>query len=59
MKNPFKKAFKTINAHVKKTELENEFIPKYGIIQGDRKRFWDNYDIQLVNKISQIKNETL
>lgn len=28
---------------------------KLGITHGDRKKFWDHYDGNLVNKISEIK----
>lgn len=57
MKNPFKKVFKTLNSHVKQTQLENVFIPNNGLRHGDLKRYWDSYDAELVNRISEIKNE--
>lgn len=57
MKNVFKKAFKTINGHLKPTKLENTYIPRNGVGHGDLKRFWDNYDVQLANRISEIKHK--
>jgi hypothetical protein len=29
-----------------------------GVTHGDRKRFWTNYNAELVNKISEIKKAT-
>ena len=47
------KAFNTINAEVK----ENIFKPKLAINNSDRKRFWRNYNTNLVNRILDIKNK--
>ena len=57
MKNPFKKAFNAINRNVKPTQAENVFIPNNGVRHGDLKRYWDNYNAALVNRISEIRNE--
>jgi hypothetical protein len=57
--NPFKKAVQAFNQHIKPVTLENEFIPNNGVRHGDLKRYWNNYNADLVNRISQIKNEKL
>ena len=54
--NVFKKATQAFNQHVKPTTLENEFIPNNGVRHGDLKRYWDNYNAQLINRISEIRN---
>lgn len=56
-RNPFKKAIQAFNQHVKPTTLENEFIPNNGVRHGDLKRYWDTYNAQLINRISEIKRE--
>ena len=56
-RNPFKKAVQALNQHVKPTTLENEFIPNNGVRHGDLKRYWDTYNAQLINRISEIKRE--
>lgn len=55
-RNPFKKAVQVLNQHLKATTLENEFIPNNGVRHGDLKRYWDNYNAALVNRISEIKS---
>jgi hypothetical protein len=55
-RNIFKKVTEAFNQHVKPTTLENEFIPNNGVRHGDLKRYWDNYNAQLVNRISEIKS---
>ena len=57
MKDPFKKAMEAFNKGVKPSTLENEFIPNNGVKHGDLRRYWTNYNAQLVNRISEIKNE--
>ena len=47
------KAFNTKNAEVK----ENIFKPKLAINNSDRKRFWTNWNQNLVNRILDIKNK--
>ena len=47
------KAFNTKNAEVK----ENIFKPKLAINNSDRKRFWGNYNTNLINRILDIKNK--
>ena len=56
-RNPFKKVLQALNQHVKPTTLENEFIPNNGVRHGDLKRYWDTYNAQLINRISEIKRE--
>lgn len=56
-RNPFKKVVQAFNQHVKPTTLENEFIPNNGVRHGDLKRYWDTYNVQLINRISEIKRE--
>ena len=55
--NPFKKAAQAFNQHLKPVTLENEFIPNNGVRHGDLKRYWDTYNAQLINRISEIKRE--
>ena len=55
-RNPFKKAVQTLNQHIKPTTLENEFIPNNGVRHGDLKRYWNHYNAELVNRISEIKS---
>lgn len=55
-RNPFKKAVEVLNQHLKATTLENEFIPNNGVRHGDLKRYWDNYNAALVNRISEIRS---
>ena len=58
-RNVFKKVTEVFNQHIKPTTLENEFIPNNGVRHGDLKRYWNNYNAELVNRISEIKNEKL
>ena len=55
--NIFKKVEQVLNQHIKPTTLENEFIPNNGVRHGDLKRYWDTYNAQLINRISEIKRE--
>ena len=57
MKNSFERVVKALNKHVKQVEVENVFIPNNGVRHGDLKRYWDNYNAALVNRISEIRNE--
>lgn len=56
MKNPFERVVKTLNKHVKQVEVENVYIPNNGVRHGDLKRYWDNYNAALVNRISEIRS---
>lgn len=56
-RNIFKKVEQVLNQHIKPTTLENEFIPNNGVRHGDLKRYWDTYNAQLINRISEIKRE--
>ena len=55
-RNPFKKAIQALNQHLKPTTLENEFIPNNGVRHGDLKRYWNHYNAELVNRISEIRS---
>jgi hypothetical protein len=41
-------------------QTKNVIIPQFanGITHADRKRWWNNYDALLVNRISEIKKAT-
>ena len=54
--NPFKKVAQVLNQHLKPVTLENEFIPNNGVRHGDLKRYWNNYNAELVNRISEIRS---
>lgn len=58
-RNIFKKVEQAFNQHLKPTTLENEFIPNNGVKHGDLKRYWNHYNVELINKISNIKNEKI
>jgi hypothetical protein len=53
----YEKVKEMLNAHIKETKSENVFIPAYGVGHADRKKFWDSYNVQLVNRINEIKRE--
>ena len=55
-RNIFKKVEQALNRHVKATTLENEFIPNNGVRHGDLKRYWNHYNAELVNRISEIRS---
>lgn len=57
MKNPFERVVKALNKNIKQVEVENVYIPNNGVRHGDLKRYWDNYNAALVNRISEIRNE--
>jgi len=40
----------------KKATQAFKFIPNNGVRHGDLKRYWDNYNAQLINRISEIRN---
>lgn len=56
-RNILNKIEQAFNQHIKPTKLENEFIPNNGVRHGDLKRYWDTYNVNLINRISEIKRE--
>lgn len=55
-RNIFKKVEQVLNQHIKPTTLANEFIPNNGVRHGDLKRYWNHYNAELVNRISEIRS---
>ena len=55
-RNILNKIEQAFNQHVKPNTLENEFIPNNGVRHGDLKRYWDTYNAELVNRISEIRS---
>ena len=55
-RNILNKIEQALNQHIKPTTLENEFIPNNGVRHGDLKRYWNHYNAELVNRISEIRS---
>ena len=54
---PYDKVKAFFNQSVKESKAENVFIPCNGVNTADRKKYWDSYNVQLVNRILEIKRE--
>lgn len=49
-------AFEQMKKEVlKPSQLENEYIPKNGINNANRKQFFDNVDVELLERIKEVK----
>lgn len=44
-----------LNQNVTKTETENEYRPNLAIDDAKRKQFFTNYNLELANRIREIK----
>ena len=46
---------KWLNKDTKPTRLENTYIPPMGVNDANRKQFFTTYNVELVNRIRDIK----